>query len=98
MLEQPQILMIAALVASLLSIGPQRTRVIAIIAAVVAGVALTLSLGIVSISLPHVNLVVFAALTTLGVLLVLRIDQKMRVVAATVVASVGALGLLAELL
>ena len=97
-MEQSTILLIAALVASLVSIGPQRTRIIAIVAAVVAGIALTLSLGVLSISLPHVDLVVFAALTVLGVLLVMRINEKMRVIAGTVVASVGALGLLDVLL
>jgi hydrogenase/urease accessory protein HupE len=98
MMSQSTILYIAALVAALLSIGPQRTRILAIIAAVVAGIALTLSLGILSISLPHVDLAVFGALVVLGVMIVLRINEKMKVIAGTVIASVGALGLMHVLL
>jgi uncharacterized membrane protein YgaE (UPF0421/DUF939 family) len=97
-MEQSTILYGAALVAALLSLGPQRTRILAIAAAVAAGVALTLSLGILSISLPHVDVVVFGALAVLGVLIVMRINEKMKVIAGTVIASVGILGLVHALL
>lgn len=93
------VLIIAAIVASLFLVGGARkARAYAIGAAVVAGVALTMSMGFLSIRLSFIDLALAAALTVLGVLLLMRVDAKMHVVASTVVTAVGAMWLLQVLL
>ncbi len=92
------VLIIAAIVASLLSIGARKARAVAIAAAVVAGVALTISMGLISIRLSFVDLALAGALAALGVVLLVRVEAKMHVIASTVVAAVGVMRLLEVLL
>lgn len=83
------VLAAAALGASLFLVGTTRARAFAITAAVVSGIALAVALHVVRIGLPHVDLVLWSSIAALGVLLILRVDAKAKVVAATVVAAVG---------
>lgn len=92
------VLIAAALVASLLLFAAKKARGYAIGAAIVAGVALVMALGVLHLSLPHVDLGLAAALAVLGVLLVLRVDAKPHVIAATVVTAVGGMWLFDVLL
>jgi hypothetical protein len=91
------ILIAAALIASCLLFGLRKSRGAAIGACVVAAVALLMALGFLHISVPHIGLAIGAALAGLGVLLVLRADRKQHVIAATVLASSGAMLLLQAL-
>lgn len=92
------VLIIAAIVASLLLIGARKARALAIAAAVVSGVALTISMGLISIRLSFVDLALAGALAALGVVLLVRVDAKTHVIASTVVAAVGVMWLLEVLL
>ncbi|HEY8427928.1 MAG TPA: hypothetical protein VIL20_06115 [Sandaracinaceae bacterium] len=87
------VLIIAAVVASLFLVGARKARAYAIGAAAVAGVALTMSTGFVSIRLSFIDLALAAALAVLGVLLLMRVEAKMHVVASTVVTAVGVMWL-----
>lgn len=91
------ILIAAALIAALLLVGSRKGRAYAIGAAVVAGIALVMALGIVHVSLPHIDLGLAAALAVLGILLVMRVDAKPQVIAATVVAAIGGVQLFTAL-
>jgi hypothetical protein len=79
----------AALGGSLFLLSPKKARVAAIVAAITSGVLVAMSLGVVSISVRYVELGLTVALAVAGVVLVMRVEQKLRVVAATVVAAVG---------
>lgn len=91
------VLIVAALVASLFLLGARKARTLAIGAAVVSGIALTISMGILSIRFAYVDHILAAALTVLGVLLLMRVDAKMHVVASTVVTAVGAMWLVTKI-
>jgi hypothetical protein len=97
-MSEDLILLFAALGASIFLALEARARGWAIGAAVVAGIGLLMAFRVVSIGMPHLNLIFYGALCALGVVLVLRVAEKMKVVAATVVAAVGAFGLLEALL
>lgn len=92
------IVLIAALAASIFLVLEKRARPFALGAALVSGIALAISAGVLSIHVAHLGLALSAALLVLGVLLVLRVAEKMRVVAATIIACVGAMGVLLALL
>ena len=79
----------AALGASLFLLNPKKARLVGIVAAVVSGVLLTMSLGVVRLSVQFVELGLAIALAVAGVILITRVSEKLRVVAATVVAAVG---------
>jgi hydrogenase/urease accessory protein HupE len=91
------ILIAAALVAALLLVGARKSRGYAIGAAVVAGIGLVMALGLVRVAVPHVELALAGALAVLGVLLVLRVDAKPHVIAATVIAAIGGVQLFTAL-
>lgn len=92
------IILVAALVASVFLVTETRARPLAIAATVVAGVALALAMGLVSIHVANLGVGLSVALLAIGVFLVMRVHERLRVVAATVVAAVGALGTLAAVL
>ena len=96
-MSTPLVLAAAALSGSLFLIGTPKARALAIGAAVVSGLMLTIALGIVRLSFAHMDLVFAVALAVLGVLLVLRVDAKAKVIAATVIAAIGSLQALAIL-
>lgn len=83
------LLLAAAFGASLFLAFSSRARGLAIGAAVVSGVALAIALGFASIALPYVDVALSVGLAVLGVLLLLRVDAKPRVIAATVLAAIG---------
>lgn len=96
-MSTPLVLAAAALGASLFLLGTTKARAFAIGAAVVSGILLATALGFMRLSFAHVDLVLAAALAVLGVLLVMRVDAKGKVIAATVVAAIGTLQTLALL-
>jgi len=89
--------LVAALAASVFLLLDARSRALAVGAAVVSGIALAVAAGVMSIHVQHLSLGLSAGLLVLGILLVLRVAEKMRVVASTVIAVVGATGVLGAL-
>lgn len=92
------VLTLAALVASLFLIGSTKSRGLAIGAAVISGVALAMSVGVLRLSVPYLSLGMAVGLAVLGGLLLARVERKVRVVSATVVLAVGVFWLAQELL
>ncbi len=90
--------LVAALVASLVLLGARRARTYAIASAVASGLALTIALHVISIRVSFVDLALAAAIAVLGVVLLLRVEAKMHVVASTVVTAVGVMWLVEVLL
>ena len=90
-MSTPLVLAAAALGGSLFLIGTPKARAFAIGAAVVSGLRVIIALGIIRLSFAHMDLVFAVALAVLGVLLILRVDAKAKVIAATVIAAIGTL-------
>ncbi len=88
-MNTPLVLSATALGASLYLLGTPKARTLAIGAAVVSGIVLASALGFVRVTFAHVDVILTAALAALGVLLVMRVDAKAKVVAATLVAAIG---------
>lgn len=90
---------IAALAASGLLFFDARMRWLALVAAVAAGLWLAMTAGWVSLSIRGLPLATFlaAALAIAGVMMIVRSRRKMSIVAATLVAAIGAMQLLVHL-
>lgn len=93
------LLPVVALAASGLLFFDARMRWLALVAAVAAGLWLAMAAGWVSLSVRGLPLATFlaAALAIAGVMMVVRSRRKMSIVAATLVAAIGAMQLLAHL-
>lgn len=78
-----------ALGGSLFLAAPKKARIAAIVAAVVSGALLLMALGVLHLGVRYVDVGLAVALAVAGAVLVLRVEQKMRVIVATVVATVG---------
>ena len=97
-MTQATILVGAALAASLFLLAAKPVRPFAIGAAIVCAIDLALQLRVLRSFFSRMDLVVAAAVAIAGVLLILRVEQKVRVIAATVVAVVGIVEVLQLLL
>jgi hypothetical protein len=78
-----------ALGGSLFLAAPRRARLAAIAAALVSAALLLMSLGVLHVAVRYLDVGLAVALAVAGVVLVLRVDQKVRVIVATIVATVG---------
>ena len=88
-----------ALAASIMLIAQDKARTYAIVAAIVSAIDLAVALHWIQLSIPGVGLTVVtgAIMTVVGVLILLRLERKIRVVAATAIVFAGAVELLSGL-
>lgn len=88
-----------ALAAAILLVAQDKARTYAIVAAIVSAIDLAVALHLIQLSIPGIGLSVImgAIMTVVGVLLLLRLERKVRVVAATVIVFAGAVELLSGL-
>ena len=90
---------VAALIGGFLLLGDKSSRMWGIIAMIAAGADVAIALGLLTLSIAglSISLLLGIVLAVAGIIALMRISSKVRVIAATIVASVGILQALAGL-
>jgi hypothetical protein len=91
------LLPLLALLASVVLLGRGGSKVFSIVATVASGVEVLMAFHVVRLSVPHLGLLLGAALALAGVVLYSKVNAKVAVACATVVALAGVLQVVAAI-